>query len=601
MLARDVFCGMGNDPTGPCSQTSGPLLLKTYEAIRTVPVTMLKFLSIENFALVDHLEVEFESGLNLITGETGSGKSILVDAVGLLVGRRASSEMIRQECSLARVEGLFRLESEHPAIDLLRNSGIDVEEDVIVRREVSTTGSNKVFINGRLATLGFLAEIGQTLVDIHGQHDQQQLLQPVHHLEFLDAFGRNETLRHQVEQAFAELEQVRKAITALRENEQERLQRLDMLRFQISDITKLRLIPGLESQLEEEKRLLSSAARRLSTSQSAYQLLYEQDGAVLEVLGKLGQELGEAGLDDPRLSEVGREIEDLRFRTEEAALELRDYQDGIEFNPARLEQVDERLAEVHQACRKYGRTSEDLLPFVEQLEADARELELGESRLEELEAKLDSAASAFTEAACRLAEKRRIDAEALKSEVEAELSHLAMEETVFEVRLRPLSEPGGKGSESVDFLISANVGEEPRPLARTASGGELSRIILALKSILTLETHTKTLVFDEVDSGVGGRVAGRIGARLAGLAVRHQVFCVTHLPQIAARATRHFHVSKETSDGRTIIRIRPLASEERVGELSRMMSGDSSSEAAVRHAEAMLQEARLQTPAPVGE
>lgn len=552
---------------------------------------MLKFLLIENFALIHRLEVEFEDGLNLITGETGSGKSILVDAVGLLVGERASQEMVRHGFDKARVEGIFALSPQHPARARLSELEIGGESDeLIVRREISLSGNNKVFINGVLSTQGLLSELGTLLADIHGQHDQQQLVRPSVQLEFLDVFGGNQTLLDQISRAFRELQATRSELERTQATEQERLQRLDTLKFQIADIEKLQLRPGLDKELQEERALLASSEKRFQASQEAYQLLYERETSSLALLNGVEKNLQELARLDANYGLVMEKVRDLRYQLEEIAFELRDYANEVEFNPSRLEALEERLAEIQKARRKYGETVDDILAYCDEIQQELQELSDRETKIQELSKREDKLAKEYLGLAQRLSEKRRGASRALRERVERELADLNMENSVFTVELtQPEERATEKGIDRAEFLISPNPGEAPKPLAKIASGGELSRIVLALRSILTLEHYSKTVVFDEVDAGIGGRVASKIGEKLARLANQHQVFCVTHLPQIASYARQHFHVDKRQSDERTIVEITPLAEAARVEEIARMMAGNQMTETTRRHAEELLQ------------
>ncbi|HSR66748.1 MAG TPA: DNA repair protein RecN [Acidobacteriota bacterium] len=554
---------------------------------------MLKFLSIENFALIDSLQVEFQEGLNLVTGETGSGKSILVDAVGLAAGGRATQEMVRQGFDKAQVEGLFELDADHPVRKQLEEAGVEAGDgQLIVRREISLSGANKVFINGRLSTAGLLSELGSWLVDIHGQHDQQHLLQPSNHLEFLDAFGEHDAALREVSGLYQEWKEIKDKIRTLREGEQERLQRLDTLRFQAQELEKLDLSPGLVEELKDERRLLSTAEKRLSNSIEAFQILYEQDSSAMELLGRASRNLQELAEIDESLKESAAKLDELRFQMEEVSFGLRDYSDGIHFNPERQEAVEQRLAELQRAMRKYGKNVEELIDYAQGIGPEMEELENSEERAEQLEAQEKELADEFMKASQALSQRRKRAAKKLSKAVEKELAELAMKKTVFEVDIESGGQwAGPRGVDRVEFLISPNPGEEPRPLAKIASGGELSRIILALKSVLTLEPYAKTLVFDEVDSGVGGRVASSIGDKLARLGRHHQVFCVTHLPQVACYAARHLLVGKQTRQGRTTLHIEVLDASQRVEELSRMLAGETVTEATRQHARELLQRA----------
>lgn len=551
---------------------------------------MLEFVSIENFALIDRLEAEYGAGLNLLTGETGSGKSVIVDAVGLLVGGRASQEMIREGFEKARVEGIFRLPENHRIRRKLTEAGIDAGDRAVIRREVSLTGVNKVFINNQLITLGMLAQIGVELCHIHGQHDQQLLLQPSSQLDFLDAFADLDDLRRQLQAVHRQLQTVSDRLQALRQSEQERARNLDLLRYQIDEIEKLDLRPELDVELDRERRLLASAEKRLENSARAYGILYEDESAALAQIDRSQRLLEELSELDPKFEAAAARLRESRYLLEEVAHELRDYASTVESDPVRVDRVEERLAEIQAMKRKYGPGLSDVLGFVETARRELEDLESSESALEALDGRQRDLRRQCLELARRLSEGRQRAAKPLQSAVERELGDLEMRRTRFvvgiESREDALSEDG---IDRVEFLISANPGEAPRPLARIASGGELSRIMLSLLSLLSMEHDRRTLIFDEIDSGIGGRVASRLGEKLTRLARRHQVFCVTHLPQIAACADHHFSVSKTRSRKRTVVRLKRLEGAERVEEISRMLAGGSVTETTRRHAEELLQ------------
>ncbi len=555
---------------------------------------MLKFLSVENFALIDRLEVEFTQGLNLITGETGSGKSILVDAVALLVGERASQEMVRQGFKQARLEGIFALSKKHPARSYLLEAGIPLESDeIIIRREISLTGANKIFINGVLSPLRVLAQLGTLLADIHGQHEQQLLLSPSVQLRFLDAFSAHGQLLDDVKSSFQQLQAVRSELGQLLANEQERLQRLDTLRFQIADIEKLQLKAGLDVELEAKRGLLASAEKRSEASQQTYQLLYDREESSLSLLHQAAKNLEELSRLDQQFHPVMAKLSDLRYSLEEIAYQLRDYTSGIEFDPGRLEAVQERLAEIQKARRKYGDTVDEILAYFQEIQGEVQELSQSETQIEQLTEKEKRLGKEYLELARRLSKERHQKAQLLSQQVERELADLHMESAVFMAHLNTAEERATEqGIDEIEFLLSANVGEAPKPFGKIASGGELSRTVLALKSMLTLEDYSKTLVFDEVDAGIGGSVASSIGERLARLGTQHQVFCVTHLPQIASYAAQHFHVEKRSSAQRTIVELTPLDQKDRVEEISRMMAGKALTEITRKQARELLQRGR---------
>lgn len=554
---------------------------------------MLRYIAIENFALISRLQADFGPGLNLITGETGSGKSILVDAVSLLAGGRASLEMVRQGCDTARVEGLFELPPDDSLRTQLTENGIDLESgELIVRREISVSGSNRIYLNDRLCTLALLAEVGPGLVDIHGQHSQQHLLAPAFHLDVLDSAAGLARERASVEETFHRLDGCRRALQSLRQAEKDRLQRIDLLRFQLSEIDSLEIGPGLDESLEAEKRLLSSAEARLQASEEAYQLLYEAESSVVALLDRAQRRLQELAALDPATEPLATRLEELRYAVEEISFETRDYGRGIQYDPTLLERLEERLAELSKLKRKYGPRLEDVLSYREEAGRELAALEHQEVEADELEDELLSLSSAYNASSQVLREIRTKAAEDLSRKVVAELTDLAMKESVFEVRFEETGRPTPTGLDQVEFYFSANPGEEPRPLTKVASGGELSRLMLALKRVAKGLGGPPTLVFDEIDAGIGGRAANRLGEKLAGLAQKHQVFCVTHLPQIAAFATHHFHVDKVLREGRTLVELRLLDASSRVEELSRMLAGDRISETTRRQAAELLQSSR---------
>lgn len=553
---------------------------------------MLRYLSIENFALIDRLEAEFGPGLNLITGETGSGKSIVVDAVNLLLGIRASKELVRQGASAARVEGLFQLEEEHPARALLEEKGIELEGDeVIVRRQLRSSGYHTVFVNDQLSTQAFLQELGGLLADVHGQHDQQELLQSRVHRSFLDTFGSLERPSGKVAALFGELAEVRQRLERLETSERERLMEIDRLQFQLREIESLQLKPGEEEELRLERRLLASAEARLKNARQGYDLVYEKDDSVLVQLDKARRALEELFREDPRLEHWQSRLTEIHYQLEELGLELRDYSAAVQVDPDRLEAVQSRLAEIGLAKRKYGSSVEAVLETANRAAQELDILRDSEAEIESLERSQAELQENFG-TACQVLRRARMEvAGQLSKAMERKLGELAMPSARFLAQLQPVDKPTGAGSERVEFHLSANPGEQPRPLGRVASGGELSRVILSLKSILTLETYPKTLIFDEIDAGIGGRVASALGRKLKNLACKHQVFCVTHLPQIAALADWHFFVGKSEGRQRTQVKLERLDEAARVEELARMLAGNQVSQTTRRQARELLSRA----------
>jgi len=536
---------------------------------------MLTYLAIENFALIERLELEFEGGLTLVTGETGSGKSILVDALGQLLGRRASQELVRTGAERARVTGIFHPPPDSPVVVALERAGIDFDGgELIIRREITQTGANRVFLNGVLSSQGFLSEVGSSLADIHGQHDQQSLLQSRTHLRFLDRFAGLSRDAEQLAETFRQLAARRIQLDKLDSEERERLQRIDTLRFQVSEIDQLKLVPGVIDDLATQRNLLGSAEKRLQGGNSAYQVLYENEPSLLGQLEQVRSWLADLVALDPRLSGAEEKTRELQYQLEEIAYELRDYVDGIEFDPERLEAVESRLAEISRARKKYGESVEMILVRRDEAELELLELENSSASQSRLESEIADLEATYRKQAKAISLARHQKAKSLQSAVEKELAQLAMTDSRFLVSFQAVDRPSEQGLEEVEFLFSANPGEPPKPLTKVASGGELSRIILSLKSILLLERYPKTLVFDEVDSGIGGRVASTLGSKLSALAQHNQVFCVTHLPQVAARADHHFVIDKIQRSGRTVVTVRSLDQAERVEELARMLTGD---------------------------
>ena len=558
---------------------------------------MLKFLLIENFALIDYLEIEFQKGFNLITGETGSGKSILVDAVGLLVGERASQEMVREGFEKARVEGIFKVSSKHPIHKALEETNTPLEdEELIICREISLSGSNKIFVNGKMITQKLLSELGLLLADIHGQHDQQLLLHPKYQLDFLDAFGENQNLVAHLGSLFHKLQTVRSGLHSLNINEKDRLQKLDNLNYQITEIDNLNLRSGLDRELEEERRLLNSSEHRLQASQQAYQLLYEQEISLSTLLNQAEKYIEKLANTDTAYKKTAEKMKDIRFQIEEISHNLRDYADSIEFNPARLDILEEQLLEINKAKRKYGETVEDILEYASRTKEEIIELTENNTKTEELVILQKKLEAEYLQLARNLSNKRHQDIKNLSKSIGQELANLNLENTIFEVDLNSTEEEiSEKGIDQAEFLLSPNIGESPKPLSKIASGGELSRIILALKSIVSPENYLKTLVFDEVDTGIGGRVASTVGEKLSLLSNQHQVFCVTHLPQIACWASHHLHVNKQQSNERTIIQITTLTGKNQIEELARMMAGENVTETSRKQARELLQRSETTT------
>ena len=549
---------------------------------------MLQYLAVRDFALIDRMEVDLGPGLNLLTGETGSGKSILIDVVAQLTGERASLDLIRSGSEEAVLEGLFQLEPGHPGLELLRSHAIPAEGgQIVIRRLISSSGS-KIFINGAMSTQRFLARLGRTLADIHGQHDQQDLLHARAQLDFLDVFAGHQNLRSEVDDCYRQLREIHQRLEELESSERERVQEIEHLRYQLRGLEELELRPGLDRELEEELRLLSTAEGRARTSVSAYQTLYESEPSALSLLSQAEKKVLELVELDPAQAVLAEQLADARLQITDTASLLRDYGQSIHFDQEILEQTEARFSRLQRARRRYQRSLDELIEHQQELENRLETLLDYDSRKKDLEKRKNTLKQTFQSRASELSERRRAAGLQLATRVEGELAELAMQPCQFRVTVAS-SASSSRGVDSVQFLLSANPGEPPRPISRIASGGELSRIVLALKSIANVDQHSKTLVFDEIDVGIGGETASAVGLKLKAVADHHQVLCVTHLPQIAARADQHFQVAKVQSGDRTEVQLLKLDQAQRKRELARMLAGDQVSEITLAQASELLE------------
>ncbi|HVR71907.1 MAG TPA: DNA repair protein RecN [Vicinamibacteria bacterium] len=557
---------------------------------------MLKLLRINNIALVTNAELELGKGLTLLTGETGAGKSILVDALGLVLGARASSDLVRTGADRAVVEAV--IESDR-ARDALERLGLPADEDeVIVRREVHASGKGRASVNGALVPATVLRDLAPFLAVIHGQHEPRGLLDPDTHLDVVDHHAGVD--RGAVGEEHRRLRKVEAEIDALERDRREAERRREMLEYQAGEIERAAVRSGEEEALRAEKAVQANAGKLAALSSEAYALLYEDDGAALARLRQAYRKVEELSLIDRRFQAYLDGREAVVAPLDELALFLRDYQETVQIVPGRLDEIEARLALIERLKRKYGATEDEVLAFAERCRAELQRLASPEETRRALEQERGAAAERYLDLAKALSKKRRTAAKDLEKKVEAELALLAMEKTRFRVRFDPdipLADPADtsawteKGLEAAEFLLSPNPGEELRPLARIASGGELSRILLALESVATLDARGQTLVFDEVDAGIGGRVAEVVGRKLRAMAERHQVVCVTHLPQIASMADTHYVVRKRTERGRTLTELQRLDDGERVEEVARMLGGETVTDTARRHAREMVRQA----------
>jgi DNA repair protein RecN (Recombination protein N) len=554
---------------------------------------MLRLLRIRNLALIRELEIEFGRGLNLLTGETGSGKSILVDALGLILGTRASQDMIRSDCDTAVLEGIFEVGACRSAQTLLEESGFEnVDGLLLIRREISISGRNRIFLNNNLTTLSLLKSLGESLADIHGQQEQRTLLDLSTHLEWLDEFGGNAALLEKVRLSFRNLQETARHLEFIEKDEQERLRRIDMLQFQIEEIRKVKPLPGEKEELENERTILTNRERILSLATESYSIIYESEPSVLTNLSHLEKLFGElAGFDRNWIASF-ESLQEIRYKLEDLAYSARDYADENDFSAERLEEVHQRLYELEKLTRKYGSSCEEILKYLEQVSIELEELLSAKDSAVHLSEKFSQELEIYKHNAERLSHKRKTDAVRLEHAIRKEFTAVAMEQMEMRVYFHDSRPKEGKGripdgyglngTDHVEFLIAPNKGEEMRPLAKIASGGELSRLMLAIKSLCGSEDEDRTLVFDEVDAGIGGRVAEAVGRRLLSISEKNQVLCVTHLPQIAGFAHHHFSVRKEVVGERTETAAKQLSEADRIEEISRMLSGETITEA-TRH------------------
>ena len=554
---------------------------------------MLHELIVENYAVVDRICVRFHTGLNLLTGETGSGKSIVVDALGLLLGGRASVDMIRSGADRCRVSGIF--EPAKRAAKILDEAGFALEDnELVLDREILANGKSRVYVNNRPATVALLKDLAPHLGDIHGQHDQQLLFDPSVQLSMLDAFGQLREKRARVRDLFQTWKTVADEIARLENADQEKARMLDLWRFQKNEIEGAEL--GLEEdvELEAERRIQQNAGRLLDTAGAAFESLYEAPESALSVVRSVAKKLDELAKIDDKMSAVRQSLEPALIAIQDVSYSLRDYLGHVEANPARLEEIETRLAAIDKLKRKYGGSVADILSFLADVNQKIAEVETTGERLEALQRERKQLTAQFEHAAAQLSADRKAAGQTLSKRVEAELKPLAMERTVFRIDVEPAAW-SETGADKVQFLVSPNAGEEPRALDKVASGGELSRIALALKTCLVGTASAgpqRTLVFDEIDTGIGGRAAEGVARRLKTLAAENQVLCVTHLAQIACFADHHYRVGKYEKEGRTVAEIEELNHGASTEEIGRMLSGQTLTPEALKNAAELMRAAK---------
>ncbi len=565
---------------------------------------MLVELSIRNFAIIKSVTISFHHGLNILTGETGAGKSIIIDALGLLLGERGSAEYVRYGEKRAEVEGMFEFEANHPVLALCQEFGIHVEKDgmLLVRREISNQGKSLIRINGQLVTLAMLRELGPWLINIHGQHDTIALMQSNKHIEWLDAYGEAELLATKKEYGllYSAYRRTKHDLERMAKNERELIQRIDLLSYQLDEIEAASLTPGEDEKLLQLRKKWSNVEKVFAGIEDAYRSLYGEHRC-MDWLGHAMSELERVSQYDEQIAPIAELIASAYYQVEDAIHHLRQVKDKLEFEPEQLAEVERRLDVIQALKRKYGKTVDEILEYAATIQDELDEIKHYDSRLQQLQKQLQELAADVAVEALELSAIRKNLASRLAQAIEEQLRELHMERARFHIDVRQTADENGievegvkrhidaTGIDQVEFMIAPNPGEPMRPLAKIASGGELSRVMLAIKTILATTDQVETLIFDEVDTGVSGRVAQAIAEKLARVGKHRQVLCITHLPQVASLADAHFLIQKVMDEQETSTQVIHLQGEERVAELARMLGGAVVTDKTKEHAREMIQ------------
>jgi DNA repair protein RecN (Recombination protein N) len=574
---------------------------------------MLQELDIRDYALIDKLKIGFSSGLNILTGETGAGKSIIIGAMGLMLGERVSADVIRTGAKRSLVRGTFEIPDNYQVKTMIREVDLEDEEDsdtLLLSRELSDTGRSRYHINEQNTTLSTVREVGDRLIDIHGQHEHQTLFRHEEHLNILDNFGDLKPLRQKVADIYDQLQSLQARYNQLIRDRDERMRQKDLLEFQLKELEDAKLEQDEEEKLTREQQILNNAELVFELANSIYERLYSSEEPdlmpVLDILKSMRADLAKLHQIDSQLEGTQSRFENAIYELEDIAEFMRDYRDKVEFDPRKLSEVEARLDLIYRLKRKYGVESvTELLSYKDDVAKQLEDLSLSSSRVDDIRQEIQKVTADATESALKLSKQRQQNARKMKSLVEKELHSLGMEKTVFEVQVVQNEAEDGiikdngkkfrlspEGIDSVEFLISPNVGEELRQLTRIASGGEISRIMLAIKTVLVRTDEISIMIFDEIDTGIGGRIAEVIGRKLRELAKARQVICITHLPQIASLADSHCLVSKKVVQDRTVVEVSMLSEEERVKEIGRMLAGEKITDVTLAHAREMIEQAK---------
>ena len=559
---------------------------------------MLAELSIKNFAIIDELKVSFAGGLNVITGETGAGKSILIGAMSLLLGDRASVDMIRSQEDSAVVEALFDIGEMDDLKVIVRDMGFHIGKELILKRIVSRTGKNRVYVDGQLATLGMLSAISESLINICGQHEHQAILNAEKHIDIVDEFGGLLQLRCEYAELYNQYLSFSEKLRQLTTVNKTRDERVEFLRFHLKEIEDAGIRIGEDEDLLGEKKILNNVQKLTEYANAAHDVLYGKTGSVLEGIRSIVLNIREIEKIDKGLNLSEQDMDAVYYQLEEAALNLREYVKKLSYDPDRLEAIDDRLGLLGQLKRKYGSTLDDVLHKKAEIEEELKSISSVDDEIEQISRDIESMNAELLDYAQKLSQKRRETAIILEKAIENEIRTLRMEKAVFDVMFKDTSNDQGlvsfnpKGIDNIEFYLTTNVGEELKPLNRIASGGELSRIMLAIKKILARSGSVGTLIFDEVDSGIGGATAEDVGKKLKDVSRHQQVLCITHLPQIACFGEMHYRAAKIVSGERTVTSIDVLSEEDRLDEITRMLGGTEITEKTREHAQEMLELSR---------
>ncbi|MGE7093104.1 DNA repair protein RecN [Lysinibacillus sp. NPDC048646] len=552
---------------------------------------MLRELSIRNFAIIEDLTVSFSDGLTVLTGETGAGKSIIIDAVHLLAGGRGNSEFIRHGAKKAELGGLFQISSSvHPVYKKLEEAGIEIEEDtIILRRDLNDTGKSICRVNGKLVPLSVLRDVGASLIDIHGQHENQELMDEKQHIHLLDQFAEEQLtpIQNMYSEQYDEYRALKKELASISIDEQLMAQRIDLYQFQMKELEDANLKLGEEDELLDERRRLMNFNKIFERSSAAYEAIQGETKG-LDWIGNAMGALEDAATIDEQFKEASDAVTTAFYALQDAAYQVKNVLDELEFDPARLNEVEQRLAHIQNMKRKYGATVKDILTYYEKIKTELNELLNRDEILQVKERKVHEMEEVLNDFAAELSNVRKVAAHELSEAIMAELRELHMEKAKFIVNFDTLPYFDAQGKDQVIFYISTNVGEPPKSLPKIASGGELSRMMLALKTIFSSSNGVTSIIFDEVDTGVSGRVAQAIAEKIAAISINSQVLCISHLPQVAAMADHHYFIKKEVEHDRTFTSLAEIDTHARIEEVSRMMSGAEITDLTLQHATELL-------------